>query len=277
MRKICFLLLLILLFSCGRHAGNNSNGRIISVSIAPFKYFVTAIAGEDFNVNVMVPPGSDPHVYEPFPDQIRKLSMSEAYISNGYLGFEMAWLDRFYESNKSMKKLDLSQGIEPLAAEEHHEGGHREGADPHYWVSPKAALTMSLSVLNLLIDLNPSETEKYKENYELLVARIRTLDEKARDLFSDVQGREFMIYHPNLAYLARDYGLQEISVEFDGKEPPPSRMRELIDLARKEKIRKIFLQQEYDQRNARAIANEINADLVIINPLSEDWFKATSE
>lgn len=247
------------------------------MSIAPFKYFVEAIAGDDFIVNVMVPPGSDPHVYEPFPDQIRKLSTSEAYISNGYLGFEMAWLDRFYETNKSMKKLDLSKGIEPLTAEEHHEGSHREGADPHYWVSPKAALTMALSVLDLVSDLNPSETENYKKNYELLVARIRTLDEKALDLFSEVQGREFMIYHPNLAYLARDYGLHEISVEFDGKEPPPSRMMELIDLARKDKIRKIFLQKEYDQRNARAIANEINADLVIINPLSEDWFKATSE
>ena len=79
--------------------------RIITVSIAPFKYFVEEIADSDFRVNIMVPPGSDPHVYEPFPDQINKLRKSEAYISNGYLGFEMTWLERFYETNNTMKKL----------------------------------------------------------------------------------------------------------------------------------------------------------------------------
>ena len=113
--------------------------RIITVSIAPFKYFVEAIAGDDFTVNVMVPPGSDPHVYEPFPEQITKLRTSEAYISNGYLGFEMTWLDRFYETNTGMKKLNLGESIDPIESEHHHEGDNLEGADPHYWVSPKCA------------------------------------------------------------------------------------------------------------------------------------------
>ena len=86
-----------------------------------------------------------------------------------------------------------------------------------------------------------------------------------------------MIYHPNLAYLARDYGLEEIPVEFEGKEPPPSRMRELIDRARKNNIKTIFVQREYDTKNAKAIADEIGAQIVLIDPLSENWQKSTSD
>ena len=80
-----------------------------------------------------------------------------------------------------------------------------------------------------------------------------------------------MIFHPNLGYLARDYGLEEIAVEYEGKEPPPSRMKELIDRARADRIKTIFVQREYDTKNARAIAHEIGAKVKIIDPLSEDW------
>ena len=81
-------------------------------------------------VNIMVPAGADPHVYEPFPDQITNLRKSSAYISNGYMGFEMNWLDRFYETNPSMKRLSLGEGIEPITSAHHHDGDHTEGADP---------------------------------------------------------------------------------------------------------------------------------------------------
>jgi zinc transport system substrate-binding protein len=85
----------------------------------------------------------------------------------------------------------------------------------------------------------------------------------------------FMIFHPNLAYLARDYGLGEIAVEFEGKEPPPSRLKELIDLAAEENINTIFVQKEYDSRNARTIAAEIGAEIRVIDPLSENWLEST--
>jgi zinc transport system substrate-binding protein len=85
-----------------------------------------------------------------------------------------------------------------------------------------------------------------------------------------------MIYHPNLAYLARDYGLKEISVETDGKEPSPSGMKSLVDEALAEGIHTVFLQREYDPRNARAVAAEIGAEIVVIDPLSADWLNSTS-
>jgi zinc transport system substrate-binding protein len=275
MRKLFCLLFLILLTSC-RQKGTDSE-KIITVSIAPFKYFVDEIAGSDFTVNVMVPAGSNPHIYEPFPEQIYKLRRSVAYISNGYLGFEMTWLDRFYETNKKMRKLSLSDKIVPLVSERHREGDHIEGADPHYWVSPKCAIIIASSVKEFLCELNPLQKIKYETNFQSLISKIQEIDRMAQDSFSVVGRKSFMIYHPNLGYLARDYGLEEIPVEYEGKEPPPSRMKDLIDRARKESLKVIFVQREYDTKNARAIANEIGARLKIIDPLSEDWLKATSD
>jgi zinc transport system substrate-binding protein len=262
--------------SCGRN-GTDSGNEIITVSIAPFKYFIEEIAGNDFTVNIMVPAGADPHTYEPFPEQINRLRKSVAYISNGYLGFEMNWLNRFYETNRSMKRLSLGDKIDPLTSVHHHEGGHTEGADPHYWVSPKCACVMASSVKGLLCELNPSQKQKYEANYQLLISKIREVDNKAKELFSDVQNKCFMIYHPNLANIARDYGLEEIPVEFEGKEPPPSRMRELIDRARKDNLKTIFVQREYDTKNAKAIAGEIGAQIILIDPLSENWQKSTTD
>ena len=276
MRKIFFLLITCFTISCGRD-GTDTGKKIITVSIAPFKYFVEEIAGNDFTVNIMVPAGADPHTYEPFPEQINKLRKSIAYISNGYLGFEMNWLDRFYETNQAMKKLSLCDSIDPLTSSYHHEGGHIEGADPHYWVSPRCALIIASSVKGFLCELNPVQKTKYESNYHVLISKIQEVDNKARELFSDVPDKCFMIYHPNLAYIARDYGLEEIPVEFEGKEPTPSRMRELIDRARKHKLKTIFVQREYDTKNARAIAGEIGAQIILIDPLSGNWLKATSE
>ncbi|MDO9340923.1 MAG: zinc ABC transporter substrate-binding protein [Bacteroidales bacterium] len=276
MRKIFCFLIVVFIISCGRQRADTGE-RIITVSIAPFKYFVEEIAGDDFKVNVMVPAGANPHIYEPFPEQINKLRRSVAYISNGYLGFEMTWLDRFYETNKTMKRLSLGDKIDPLVSGHHHEGDHVEGADPHYWVSPKCALIMATSVKEFLCELNPSQKQKYEVNYDSLISKIQGVDNKALELFSGMKNRSFMIFHPNLGYLARDYGLEEIPVEYEGKEPPPSRLKELIDRAREDGLKIIFVQREYDTKNAKAIADEIGAEVKIIDPLSEEWQKATMD
>lgn len=197
MRNIFCFLIIIFFVSCGNQR-NDSNEKIITVSIAPFKYFVEEIAGDDFQVNVMVPAGSNPHIYEPFPEQVNKLRKSIAYISNGYLGFEITWLDRFYETNKSMKELSLGDKIDPLISGHHHEEDQVEGADPHYWVSPKCAMIMASSVKDLLCELNTAHKQKYETNYLNLISKIHEVDNKAHELFSGIQKKSFMIYHPNL-------------------------------------------------------------------------------
>jgi len=275
MKKWILLFMLPALFSC-RNSVSSDEREIVTVSIEPFRFFVEEIAGGDFVVNTMVLPGANPHIYEPYPDQITRLQRSKAYISNGFLGFEKAWLDRFYEINKSMIKLSLGDHIQPIESEDYH-GDHAEGSDPHYWVSPECAMIIAGSVKDLLCTLRPGAVDKYESNYRQLCGRIESVDSLARSWFSNSENRTFMIYHPNLAYLARDYNLKEVAVEYEGKEPPPSRMKELIDLARKKNIKTIFVQKEFDSRNARVIAGEIGAGVTIIDPLSEDWLATTTE
>lgn len=282
MRLTIPLLLLTVLLSCGRDKATGGEKDIITVSIAPFSYFITGIAGDDFEINIMVPPGANPHIYEPAPGQIDRLRKSAAYISNGYLGFEITWLDRFYGINSEMKKVSLDQGIELIESEhhhegDHHEGDHHEGADPHYWISPANALVMASTVRDLLTRLAPENGEKYERNYEVLAGRIAELDRKAEQLFLSARGKAFMIYHPNLAYLARDYGLEEVAVESEGKEPNPAQLRNLIDRVRQENMKLILVQKEFDTKNARAIAGETGAGIVIIDPLSPDWYKAVND
>ncbi len=80
-----------------------------------------------------------------------------------------------------------------------------------------------------------------------------------------------MIFHPALTYLANDYGLVQIPVEIEGKEPSPAAMKFFIDTGREKEIKTIFVQKEFDIKNAGTIADEIGADITIIDPLCWDW------
>jgi zinc transport system substrate-binding protein len=270
MKKLIVYFFLLLIVSCNQ-TGQKSGGKIITVSIPPFKYFIDAIGGSDFTVNIMVPPGANPHIYEPVPDQITNLRKSVAYVSDGYLGFEMTWLDRFYETNPGMKRLSLGKNIDLIKPDGHQNEGHSEGADPHYWVSPKCALIIASEMKTLLTGINPEKSDIYTHNYDILVKSIDSLDREARDLFASFQQSPFMIFHPTLGYLARDYGLVQVAVENEGKEPNPSSLKELIDYGKSKKIKVIFVQREYDIKNARAIAAETGARIETIDPLSENW------
>jgi zinc transport system substrate-binding protein len=273
MKKIILFIILVFLVSCNRQT-NKNNDKIITVSIGPLKYFVEAIGGKDFTVNVMVPPGSSPHTYEPMPGQIIALSKSAAYISDGFLGFELTWLDRFYEINPSMKKLSLGEKQNLIYSKTYSEGfsgNEFEGVDPHYWVAPSSARLIAESVKELLTELYPEHATVYESNYQILVAKIEEIDAKANEMFRDIKDRSFIIFHPALSYLARDYNLVQIPVEYEGKEPSPSQMKQIIDVGKSEKTKVIFVQKEFDRKYADEIALEIGAKVEVIDPLSENW------
>ena len=260
---------MLIIISC--NSRDISNRDTITVSIPPFRYFAEAISGDDFEINVMVPAGSDPHVYEPSPSQISALRKSVAFISDGYLAFEITWLDRIFEVNRAMKILSLGEKADLIESNEHHDEKHVDSADPHFWVSPKSALVIASSVKSLLCELKPERSEVYEENYRLLADTIMMLDKRADELLRGFDNSFFMIFHPTLGYLARDYGLTQVSVEEDGKEPTPSGMKEMIDLVKEKNIKTIFVMQEFDRKNALTIASETGASIIVINPLSEDW------
>ncbi len=279
-----FIPLLSLVASCGSPSVKDG-GKVITVSIPPFAYFVEAVAGDDFKVNIMLPPGADHHIWEPLPAQINALAGSEAFIINGQLGFEQAWMGRFREINPDMKILDLSRNIDLIELNkakdenEHdgHEGHLHSGPDPHYWMSPLSAYVIAEDVTRFLTQLNPASAQIYEANLKVLQADIARVDSALREELSGAPSTTFMIFHPALAYMARDYGFTQISFEDEGKSPSPARMKELIDIARDKGINIIFIQAEYDLRNAESLARETGARLIVINPMNRDWPAAVLE
>ena len=288
MKKLVILVVLITLASCG--TSREESGRwVITVSIAPYKYFVKTISGGDFEVNVMVPPGSSPHSYEPYPDQIKKLENSLAYIANGYLDFELAWIDKFKAINPRIPFLTIADSINLLESSHHHSNYEEigdddirdedeiSGVDPHIWLSPENGLMIAKEITDFLSLLNPGHSRLYNKNFELLADSIKQLDAEADSLFSLIENRRFIIYHPNLAYLAENYSLEEEAIEQEGKEPTFSSIKELIDVAAEDGIKTVFIQREFDKRYARSIAKDIGAEVVVIDPLSDNWLGSMKE
>ena len=275
------LILSLLLVFSGTACVNQdeNNDKILTVSIQPVGYFVQKIAGDEFKINVIVPPGASPATYEPPPSVIRNLSESRAVIYNGYLGFEQAWMNKLQEVNPGIATLYLAENQELIAAESHRHGDHvhLSGVDPHFWVSPLSARIIALDIYNFLNRLYPEKKELFTSGYNSLLSEIEAVDKYAVEILGPLVSRKFIIFHPALAYLARDYKLEQVAIELDGKEPSASWISKVIGLARQDEIQVILVQQEFNKSSAEIIADESGARVVEIFPLSADWPGATRE
>ncbi len=273
MKKYTYLLSALLLASCTGRVGNNGK-QVITVTIEPQRYFTEAIAGDKFNVKCMVPKGSSPETYDPTPQQLVELDKSTAYLRIGFIGFEQSWAKRLHENAKRLKVFDTSKGINLIfeAGQVHGDHQHLGSADPHIWNSASSALIIAENTYKALAELDPNNEAYYAARRDSLLQEIKHTDRLIREELSgsDVS-RAFMIYHPALSYYARDYSLHQIPIEESGKEPSPSYLKGLIDECRAENVRVIFIQPEFDKRNAEIIANETHTHIVPINPLNYNW------
>jgi zinc transport system substrate-binding protein len=220
----------------------------------------------------MVPKGSSPESYDPTPQQLVSLSQSQAYLRIGYIGFEQVWMKKLEENNPHLKIFDTSRGVDLIRAEGHWHSDHfhEGGVEPHIWNSTRNALVIAENICTALCELDAIHQEDYKKRLDELKQTIAQTDSTIRTHLADADST-FLIYHPALSYFAKDYGLKQLSIEEGGKEPSPAQLKELIETCRKENAHTIFVQQEFDQRNAQLIANELGVNIVSINPLSYDW------
>lgn len=290
MKKIYLLFLIALLtVSCkqagSRQAKGNDDRPIITVTIDPLRYFTEAIAGDRFTVVSMVPKGSSPETYDPTPQQLIDLAKSKAYFRIGHIGFEQTWIDKLTDNAPHLQFFDTSQGVKLIydnshphlhhdgdgkeSAEEHHHAG---GVEPHIWNSAINAQIIAGNILTALCTIDKPNEALYMGRYKDLCGQIERTDSLVRTLLADPSAdHAFMIYHPALSYFARDYGLHQIPIEAGGKEPSPAHLKELINTCKQEKVRVIFVQPEFDRRNADLIAQQTGTEVIGINPLAYDW------
>ena len=271
MKKLIYILILLVCCACGNTAQKDEKP-ILTVTLEPLRYFTEAIAGDHYQVVSMVPKGNSPESYDPTPQQLVNLSRSQAYLRIGYIGFEQAWMKKLEENNPDMKVFDTSQGVDLIRGEGHWHGDHfhEGGVEPHIWNSTRNASVIADNIFAALCELDAAHQANYQHRLDSLKQIINQTDANVRTSLENADST-FLIYHPALSYFARDYGLKQISIEEGGKEPSPAQLKALIEACRKENAHTIFVQQEFDQRNAQLIADELGVNVVSINPLSYDW------
>jgi len=269
-------LIAMALVSC-QPGETTNNIPIVSVSILPQKYFIEKLAGENVEVNVLIPPGASPATYEPTLTQLTKLDQSNVYMRIGHIGFELSWMDRILSVNPDMKIIDLSFGVDIIHEEGNHGDDHpghvHGGVDPHIWMSAINAKTIVNNIYQELILMLPNHKDSLEIRYLALEQELDSLHHLLTYSLKEIKQKSFLIYHPALTYFARDYGLNQYPLEIEGKMPSPTHLKKLIDLGRKENINSIFIQSQFDRRNAEVLAEEIDAKIIPFNPLDEQWDK----
>ena len=278
--------------------------KTLYVSILPLKSLVGGIVGNDFDVRVLVPAGASPETFEPTPRQYVDLNRAQLIFNVGLIDFETTLLGKLEAQEKV---VNLSRGIELIAgscshahgkkaaqgsqaesgteerestvhadshasgtpAEPAHGHSHAHGIDPHIWTSPRALQRMAANAYEAIHALWP-DSVKYTENHARLQEQLAALDARTAEKIAASGVSYFIIYHPALTYYARDYGLRQVAIEDEGKEPSARALARLIEQARRDGVRTIFYQSQFPASTVEVIAGDIGAQSVAIDPLKED-------
>jgi len=251
----------------------------VFVSIAPQSYFVQQIGKELVDVHVLVEPGADPHTYEPKPQQMVALSKAVLYFAIG-IEFETAKLAKITAVNPRMHVVHTDHGVMklPMDAHGHHnmkdkrEEDHHQGSlDPHIWLSPPLVMLQARSILTALQAVDPAHRSTYEANYRAFILDVVDLDAQLRAIFDGLKGSPFMVFHPSWGTFAHTYGLNQVPIEIEGKSPKPAQLKELIERARSNRIKIIFVQPQFSSKSAEQISKAIGGRVAVVDPLAQDW------
>lgn len=269
---------------------------VVAVTIVPQIEMVKEIADDKVKIVEMIPAGFSPANYAPSPAEMRAFNEAEIYFSIGVPADIQNILPRAEENdNLKVVKLfeivgekyphrymDHSHGED---ADNHDEDAHdheadsnlaeaeqsETGRDPHIWLSPKRAAYMVEVMRDHLIDLMPENENEFSENAEAYLQRLEEVDQKNMELLDRYEGEKILVYHPSYGYFTEHYGLEMLAIEESGKDPGPKHIAEIIDKAEEENIKTVFYQAEIDSNKTRAIAEELDGNIVQLNPLAENY------
>ncbi|CAB1085359.1 Zinc ABC transporter, substrate-binding protein ZnuA [Olavius algarvensis Delta 1 endosymbiont] len=277
------------IFIAAMATGGSAYAKIdVIVSLGPQKYFVQQIGKDLVDIQVMIPPGADFHIYEPKPKQMVALARARLYFAIG-IEFEEARLKDLSRTNPQLVVVRTDRGIEKMPLGSHHQFGPNEthapetdadhdhdhhaagGLDPHIWLSPPLVRKQAGTIVRALQEIDPDHHSIYQDNYQAFVAEIDELDAELKTVFAGRRGLQFMVFHPAWGYFAHAYGLQQLPVEIEGKNPKPAQLRALIEHARENDIKVIFVQPQFSAKSAQLIAREIGGQVVIADPLAREW------
>ncbi|WPP39608.1 metal ABC transporter substrate-binding protein [Paenibacillus hunanensis] len=283
-------------------AGSETSGTSklhIITSFYPMEEFTSKVAGDLADVEVLIPPGTEPHDWEPTPQDIAKMTEANMIVYNG-AGME-GWIDQVKDSlgSNGPVLVEASKGVQILEgteeedhehegeagdhseeAADHSEEGHDHGGfDPHVWLSPKQAQTEVKNIEAALVQLDPTHADQYKQNADAYIKELAQLDNDYKTGLSSAKRKDFITQHAAFAYMARDYGLTQVPISglSPEQEPTAAQMAKVVDFAKQHNVKTIFFETLVSPKIAETIANEVGAKTAVLNPLeglTDDQVKA---
>ncbi len=248
----------------------------VLVSIMPQKYFVERIGAKRVRADVLVMPGKSPATYSPTPDQMRKLANADIYFRAG-VPFENAVISRI-RAVKGLKIVDTRTGIalRRMKPSGHIHSGISEtadptGCDPHVWMNPRFVRIQAKIMAEHLSLIDPDGRSYYQSNYERFAQDLEDLDMHLKAVLGRFKGKTLFVFHPAFGYFADAYGMKQVAVEAMGRAPKGRALSRIIKLARKQKVRVIFVQPQFDTNAALKIASAIHGAVVPIDPLAYQY------
>ena len=279
-KRRLFIVVVILLIVIGvlsyvainNSSSTNLNGKIgVGVSIGPEVEWVNAIGGDKVHVTLMVPEGSDPHTYEPLPNQLTQVSNAKMYVEIGSpLEFETNYMDKIKSANPNMLIVNASEGIQlmPNAAE-----NQSDEMDPHDWVDPKNAMIMVNNIYNGLVQVDPKDKDYFQKNRDIYMAQLKQLDENTTKILKDKNGTDILVYHPAFGYYAKDYNLTQVGAMLNDEEPSPQRIATMVNIAKQKNITVLYNEPQYDPKFMQSIASQVGGQVLTVNDLDEHYIQ----
>jgi zinc transport system substrate-binding protein len=252
----------------------------VAVSIIPECWLVRQVGGARVSVEALVAPGESPHTYQPNDAQVSRLMRAAVFFRIGAAFEKEPWFQAIQAAQK-VRVVDLRDGVQ-LREESPHEHLRQtsgpaasdpcddEGKDPHVWLSPRLLKIQAATVARTLGEADPAHEAEYDQNLAALDSRLDQLDQTLRAKLAPLRGKAFFVFHPAWGYFADEYGLRQISVEVEGKEPSDQELTELQREVRRSGAKVVFVQPQISGRSARAVAEAAGARLEQADDLAED-------
>lgn len=248
-----------------------ATGSVI-VPVEPYAFVTERIAGDRVNVLTLVPPGRSPHTYSPTPQQIAAFAGADALFVAG-LELERGLVPRLQALDHDLLIIDLHSAATPEAetrAPDVH--GHDSGHDPHVWLDPRTVIRQAGLIASTLSEIDEQGAHIYAAGLDSLTHDLELLDAELRSRLRPRSGSRFYVFHPAFGHFAEAYGLEQVAVETNGKEPSAKRLAELVDMARRDRTRVVITQPQHSGATVLTLAREIDAAIVSVDPLAFDLF-----
>jgi len=258
---ISILSLLLLFIGCTTPEKKSSSPIItVAVSLPPYTYFVNKIALDTVAVVPIVPAQSNPHLFEPTPKQVQAIQEAQLWIRS-HESFEDKILTVLKEQNPNLSIIDLSANLP------------KEITDRHIWLSPRLAQEQATQIAHALTQLSPHHAAFYQKNLNQFIEELKILDSEITIQLAPFKNKAILTSHPAFGLFCRDYGLIQLSIECEGKDPLPRDLEHTLAQAKIHQIAHILLQPQYNNRGAEMIADHLSLPISTIDPYAHNYIE----